>query len=751
MKPQIIWSIYGILLVLSSHIPQITGNLLKYQAEFRSLGPVSTGTAVAHIQMPLNLADILEAYSKIYVTLEKAKEYAIQANVSAESETLLQEVENSILNIQTSFSQFVTQIRTFIPGLKLPRGNIVHTLARNYVPEPDKSKLEGLKHPPRYLSHNSNKEGFDKSLNAYYIHQGGQIQNTTKPREKRQLGLAVMTLVNLGLTLYTTSQLTQIHEGLSKLNDITHLLGTQVQENSNRLNLVIKDARIIHYQVASIIEKGQLLETRIIVESTLRTTIHVADRIIQETSDYNTGLSFLSLGKLHPTLLNTTAVSAAFEDVSRQAAKRGFRPLTPDPMIIFDSKVSLYAEEGRMLESAQILIHLPLIEGSVSNLYQFLGNPILSEDPSGNAVMVHFRPTTPYLLLDEKQDTAVELPEAEFAQCKQYPSVLYCPTVTIMTKNPQNSCLGALFLDSEPRQHCHMVFGKASEVIQAISPGNYMITSVEEIQIATHYFSSPQVKYEKLQRGTHVLKLSEDVKMVTTPSAIIKNHYSFTAAELTLSRNFTFSIKTLFNDSLNFKKFSDSWAKHFDFTAVREIDVDSFHNKLKTLETEYQLTQQITIISILWKSAAVILLIAAAYLIIQKLRKSNCLRSNNPQDIGEFLESADRHEMVEFFRNSPNRSANIAHAEYDPTQYSPRLETRRQSSPLPSPPPQFRNPQNEQNRNNANLNQTLRSRSPGRITLRSRSPGRALDSRTLPNPFVTDTPQNKPRNRITRL
>ena len=147
--------------------------------------------------------------------------------------------------------------------------------------------------------------------------------------------------------------------------------------------------------------------------------------------------------------------------------------------------------------------------------------------------MVHFRPTTPYLLLDEKQDTAVELPEAEFAQCKQYPSVLYCPTVTIMTKNPQNSCLGALFLDSEPRQHCHMVFGKASEVIQAISPGNYMITSVEEIQIATHYFSSPQVKYEKLQRGTHVLKLSEDVKMVTTPSAIIKNHYSFTAAELT--------------------------------------------------------------------------------------------------------------------------------------------------------------------------------------------------------------------------
>ena len=44
--------------------------------------------------MPLNLADILEAYFKVYVTFEKAKTCALKANVSAESETLLQEVEN---------------------------------------------------------------------------------------------------------------------------------------------------------------------------------------------------------------------------------------------------------------------------------------------------------------------------------------------------------------------------------------------------------------------------------------------------------------------------------------------------------------------------------------------------------------------------------------------------------------------------------------------------------------------------------
>ena len=44
--------------------------------------------------MPLNLADILEAYSKVYVTFEKAKTCALKANVSVESETLLQEVEN---------------------------------------------------------------------------------------------------------------------------------------------------------------------------------------------------------------------------------------------------------------------------------------------------------------------------------------------------------------------------------------------------------------------------------------------------------------------------------------------------------------------------------------------------------------------------------------------------------------------------------------------------------------------------------
>ena len=205
---------------------------------------------------------------------------------------------------------------------------------------------------------------------------------------------------------------------------------------------------------------------------------------------------------------------------------------------------------------------------------------------------------------------------------------------------------------------------------------------------------------------------------------------------------------------MTFKKFSDSWAEHFDFTAVREIDVDSFHNKLKTLETEFKLSQQITIVSILWKSAAVIILIAAAYLIIQKLRKSNCLRSNNPPNIGDtFGEFHDRHEMAEFLRNSPRRPANNTYAGYDPTDYrhEPTFNARRQSSPLPSPPTNIRNPPHEQNRNNTTLNQTLRSQSPGRTLDRSRSPGRALDSRTLTNPFNTETPRTTTRNRMTRI
>ena len=92
----------------------------------------------------------------------------------------------------------MTQIRTFLPGLKLPRGNILHTLARNYVPEPDKSKQESLKNPLRSLTHHHTNKRFDESLDTYYkqLNQN-QIQNTTvsPTREKRQLGLAVMTLV----------------------------------------------------------------------------------------------------------------------------------------------------------------------------------------------------------------------------------------------------------------------------------------------------------------------------------------------------------------------------------------------------------------------------------------------------------------------------------------------------------------------------------------------------------------------------
>ena len=61
----------------------------------------------------------------------------------------------------------MTQIRTFLPGLKLPRGNILHTLARNYVPEPDKSKQESLKNPLRSLTHHYTNKRLDESLDTY--------------------------------------------------------------------------------------------------------------------------------------------------------------------------------------------------------------------------------------------------------------------------------------------------------------------------------------------------------------------------------------------------------------------------------------------------------------------------------------------------------------------------------------------------------------------------------------------------------
>ena len=615
-----------------------------YTAQFRTIGPVVTGSAVAHINFPLHLPDVTRTFTRAYVALGKAR--VIGEAKRAPTSTMI-EIDMTLRNLRASLSEFITIIKSFIPEIHFPSTN--ELLARNLTLPKDYDHLFNIGEVPT----NQSPEEFQKSLELLRRFKGAsqyseeKIPNSTtySQRHKRQLGIALMSLISLGASAYSVTQLSSLHNGLSQVQKIAHLIGTQANENSHKLNLLISDSEIMEQKLEYLINNTDAIKTEIALDAFISDVIHMADRTILETSRFNTGLSFLALGRLHPTLINTTAISEAFNDVVQQATKQGFRPIKPDPLIMFQSPISLYANASNVLETVNIMLHIPLMQGAALTLYQFLQNPILHPTEDGNKLLINFTPKTTYLLLDETQETAAEITEAELNQCKTYSDVKYCPSVAVMRKNPQDSCLFSLFHDREPQQTCSRSFGEPREIVQTISPGNFLLTTPEDVTLTKTYFGqpAPPKTFLQLKQGTHILKLENTVKLATTPSLIIKNHYSLTAQEDILSRNFTFAIQGLYPQNLKAPNLTFPLSK-IDFTHVKQVDVDTYQNKLQNLETEFKLSQQSNIINIIIYSLQAGLAAVAMYFILRCLLK-----------LRNFMRKRPTKEEIEMRTTAPNR------------------------------------------------------------------------------------------------
>ena len=585
-----------------------------YTAQFRTIGPVVTGSAVAHINFPLALPDVTTTFTRSYIALGKAYVMA-EAKQAPLSRRL--EIKMTLRNLRAALAEFITIIKSFIPEIHFP--STTELLARNLTLPKDYDHLFNIGTIPKDMTHDEFKKALQRLALKNSKYNNDDVPNSTGVvRQKRQLGIALMSLISLGTSAYSVSQLSSLHNGLNKVQKMTHLIGTQASENSHKLNLLITDTKLLEERMELFSEYSDALKTKIALDQFITDVIHMADRTIQETSNFNTGLSFLALGRLHPTLINTTAISDAFDDVVQQATKQGFRPIKQDPLIMFRSPISLYADKNNVLESVQIMLHIPLMQGACSTLYEYLDNPILHPTENDNKLLVHFNPTTPYLLLDETQELAAEITEAELSRCTTYGDVKYCPSVAVMRKNPQDSCLFSLFHDREPQQTCSRSFGQPREIVKVISPGNFLFTTPEDVTLTKIYFGqpNPQKTFHKLKQGTHILKLEDTVKLATTPNLIIKNHYSLTAQEEILSRNFTFAIQGLYPQNLKAPNLTFPLSK-LDFTHVKRVDVDTYLNKLQNLETEFKLSQQSNILNIIIYSLQAGLAAVAMYFIIR--------------------------------------------------------------------------------------------------------------------------------------
>ena len=228
----------------------------------------------------------------------------------------------------------------------------------------------------------------------------------------------------------------------------------------------------------------------------------------------------------------------------------------------------------------------------VTTRLELISNPIIEEDNQGNSVLLHFD-CPPYLILDDRLGVATELTQSDLSLCRSHGDVKYCPNIMVQTRRPKNNCLFSLFMDADPLKKCNSYFSKGEEFVKAISAGNFLLNTISEIKISESYFDSTiPNKYTALNKGTHHITLLPEVKLLTTPSIIIKNSFSFSSVEKILTRNITMNLGNLFTDKLQYPNITSAWASHFNFSNIATISVADFQNKLIDLGHKYELTRQ---------------------------------------------------------------------------------------------------------------------------------------------------------------
>ena len=206
-----------------------------------------------------------------------------------------------------------------------------------------------------------------------------------------------------------------------------------------------------------------------------------------------------------------------------------------------------------------------------------------------------------------------------------------------------------------------------------ISPGSFFISTSNDIQISRSYFAakgepSPPVTFEPLTKGTHFIEMDEKTKLIATPRHVVKNHFSITAVEAVLQKNITFSVSALFQEPLVAPHLAN-WTQHLDFSNVKEINVEDFRNKLKTLETEYQLSQQTSWFHILWISLVTFFSFLGCFFVYQMCSRGKVNRATQRPPGSEWTE-----ESVPL---RPLKGLSFP---------EPPVLLRQPTSPLPSPP-----------------------------------------------------------------
>ena len=429
---------------------------LTVPVSFRKIGSLAESLTYAHLKMDINLTDVFEQ-------VENAKKAAF--------DNLEQIGKREGLDTLIDLNPFYFVIsHSFEPCVRL-----VETLKTLYIED-------HVPVPPKAVSYSS-------------AGKGGPRVKPSKPREKRQLGMAMMgvsTLFNLGLSIYEQVEITKLNDEVSLLDSaMKHVVVTLKQEVANMET--IKESIVIFnktlYSFGKEMERFQR-ETDVLSGYSL---IHSkVETFAQEYQLFATGLLEVMHGRFSPHLVNKAKLISTFADLKAQVKAKGYQLLYDFPSSLFKQDISYLIKD----ETMTVFIHVPIVKENAWPLYEHIALPWLSTNvTAGLLIFAESRTGNRLFLQDPYTQRGTELSHQYLSGCKTTKSstgnVFLCNDfVPVMNVDSRQDCLGLLFsakfTQEELFKLCRVIFSNKRVFAQQIDPSRFMVYSRDPAKLTTY-------------------------------------------------------------------------------------------------------------------------------------------------------------------------------------------------------------------------------------------------------------------------
>ncbi len=310
-------------------------------------------------------------------------------------------------------------------------------------------------------------------------------------RSKRQifLGIAMaLGIFNTGLSIYNSAEIVMIHSQINGLRTdmiegfkhVAHIL----EEEQHVLHQIVHNVNILKESCRYALDQIRNEQQEIRTLQNIVTLGAQVGSLNAELAAWGRGLESLSHGKMHPMLINKTAMKKAFDSVQIQAAQVRLQTLHTDWKSIYKTKLLYFSTKK---EEIVVILHIPLVERSPLELFEYLLVPFKMDK-----MFVTIQGDKNILATDLVGQQGLEMSRTDLMRCQtedlHHGKLFICPDTNLSQNQIRRSCLGGIFFGYQKEvlqkcQHFASLFEQQVEFIQQVSDETVVLFSREDLTV----------------------------------------------------------------------------------------------------------------------------------------------------------------------------------------------------------------------------------------------------------------------------